>query len=40
MSKIPINTKIGHFAHSPTSRINSIINKNNLMIKKHLSPKN
>ena len=40
MSKIPINTKVGHFAHSPTNKLNSIINKNYLIIKKHLSPKN
>ena len=40
MSKIPINIKVGHYAHSPTNRLNSITNKNYLIIKKHLSPKN
>jgi len=40
MCKIPINTKKFHHAHSPTSIINSIINKNYLVFKKNISPKN
>ncbi len=36
MSKIPINTKIFHYAHSPVNKENS----NYLLIKKYLSPKN
>ena len=40
ISKIPINTKKFHHAHSPTSIINSIINKNYLVFKKNISPKN
>ena len=39
MSKIPINTKIISNIHSPTNRLNSILEKNYLIIKKHLSPK-
>ena len=39
MSKIPLNTKIYSNAHSPTSRLNTIIDRNLLIIKKHLSPK-
>jgi hypothetical protein len=38
--KIPINTKKCHHAHSPTNIINSIINKNYLIFKKNISPKN
>jgi len=38
--KIPINTKKFHHAHSPTNIINSIINKNYLILKKNISPKN
>ena len=36
MSKIPINTKMFHYAHSPMNRENT----NYLLIKKYLSPKN
>ena len=36
MSKIPINTKIFHYVHSPINRENT----NYLLIKKYLSPKN
>ena len=40
MSKIPINTKIyNNNIHSPKNRINTLIDKNYLIIKKHLSPK-
>ena len=38
--KIPINTKKFHHAHSPTNIIKSIINKNYLIFKKNISPKN
>ena len=38
--KIPINTKKFHHAHSPTGIISSIINKNYLVFKKNISPKN
>ena len=41
MTKIPINTKIyNNNIHSPTNRTNTIIDKNYLIIKKHLTPKN
>ena len=39
MSKIPINSKICNNIHSPTNRVNTILDKNYLIIKKHLSPK-
>ena len=39
MSKIPINTKIYSNAHSPTNRLNTINERNLLIIKKRLSPK-
>ena len=42
MNKIPINTKIYNNAHSPTNALdlNSIVNKNNLVLKKNITPKN
>lgn len=36
MSKIPINTQMFHYVHSPMNRENT----NYLLIKKYLSPKN
>ena len=39
MSKIPINTKIGSSIHSPTNKLNTILERNYLIMKKHLSPK-
>ena len=38
MTKIPINTKIGNNLHSPSNRINTLLDNNYLIIKKHLSP--
>ena len=40
MSKIPINSKVYNNAHSPTNKLNTILNTNYLLIKKHLSPTN
>ena len=42
INKIPINTKNTHHVHSPTSiiNLNSIMNKNYLIFKKNISPKN
>ena len=39
MSKIPINIKIGSFVHSPNNKLNTILDRNYLIVKKHLSPK-
>ena len=39
MSKIPINIKIGSNVHSPNNKLNTILDRNYLIVKKHLSPK-
>ena len=39
MTKIPINTKMGNHLLSPSSRINTLLDSNYLIIKKHFSPK-
>ena len=39
MSKIPINIKIGNNVQSPNNKLNTLLDSNYLLIKKHLSPK-